>query len=171
MCRKYTAFASSVIPVCLEWMTDREDEESWHTTNTLDEDESSENHVVGEQAMDRVARALGGKSVLPITFNYVPTMLGNGDRWQSRVAGLLAISAIAEGCVKIMAVELDKILKLILPYLRDPHPQVRWAACNAVGQLSTDFAVSLANLSNSHHLPSKKIPISLTPSFLSYVIA
>lgn len=25
-------------------------------------------------------------------------------------------------------------------YLQDPHPRVRYAACNAIGQMSTDFA-------------------------------
>lgn len=27
-----------------------------------------------------------------------------------------------------------------ITYLQDPHPRVRYAACNAIGQMSTDFA-------------------------------
>ena len=30
-----------------------------------------------------------------------------------------------------------------MPYLRDPHPRVRYAACNAIGQMSTDFQDTL----------------------------
>jgi importin-5 len=52
----------------------------------------------------------------------------------------MAISSIAEGCEKYMKVELKRVLDMILPRLNDPHPRVRWAACNAVGQLSTDLA-------------------------------
>ena len=36
--------------------------------------------------------------------------------------------------------ELDKVLALVVPALRDPHSRVRWAGCNALGQMSTDFA-------------------------------
>lgn len=36
--------------------------------------------------------------------------------------------------------ELDKVLDLVVPALRDNHPRVRWAGCNAMGQMSTDFA-------------------------------
>jgi hypothetical protein len=34
---------------------------------------------------------------------------------------------------------------LILPYFQDPHPRVRYATCNAIGQMSTDFAGTLQN--------------------------
>ena len=36
--------------------------------------------------------------------------------------------------------ELDQVLDLVIPALKDPHPRVRWAGCNALGQMSTDFA-------------------------------
>lgn len=40
-----------------------------------------------------------------------------------------------------MVGELDQILsELVVPALKDPHPRVRWAGCNAIGQMSTDFA-------------------------------
>jgi len=52
----------------------------------------------------------------------------------------MAISAISEGCRELMIGELDKVLDLVVPALRDPHPRVRWAGCNALGQMSTDFA-------------------------------
>lgn len=35
---------------------------------------------------------------------------------------------------------LDSIMSGVLKYLMDPHPRVRYAACNAVGQMATDFA-------------------------------
>ena len=36
--------------------------------------------------------------------------------------------------------ELDKVLELVVPALQDPHPRVQFAGCNALGQMSTDFA-------------------------------
>ena len=52
----------------------------------------------------------------------------------------MAISAVGEGCYKQMEALLPDIVNTVLPFLGDNHPRVRYAACNAVGQLSTDFA-------------------------------
>lgn len=57
---------------------------------------------VYEQSLDRLACALGGKSVLPPAFQYIPSMLASYD-WRLRHAGLMAIAAIAEGTSKVSA--------------------------------------------------------------------
>ncbi len=105
----------------------------------LDVEESDLNHVAGEQCMDRLANKLGGQAVLPPTFSWLPRMM-TSTNWRDRHAALMAISAISEGCRDLMIGELDKVLDLVIPALRDPHPRVRWAGCNALGQMSTDFA-------------------------------
>lgn len=105
----------------------------------LDVEESDLNHVAGEQCMDRLANKLGGQAVLPPTFSWLPRMM-TSTAWRDRHAALMAISAISEGCRDLMIGELDQVLDLVIPALRDPHPRVRWAGCNALGQMSTDFA-------------------------------
>lgn len=102
-------------------------------------DESDLNHVAGEQCMDRLANKLGGAVLLAPTFQWLPRMM-TSSAWRDRHAALMAISAISEGCRDMMEGELDKILDLVVPALRDEHPRVRWAGCNALGQMSTDFA-------------------------------
>ena len=89
--------------------------------------------------MDRLANRLGGSYVLAPTFQWLPRMMTSSS-WRDRHAALMAISAISEGCRDMMEGELDKILDLVVPALRDEHPRVRWAGCNALGQMSTDFA-------------------------------
>lgn len=106
----------------------------------MDVEESDLNHVAGEQCLDRLANKLGGQAVLPPTFNWLPKMMIS-EAWRDRHAALMAISAISEGCRDLMVGELDQILsELVVPALKDPHPRVRWAGCNAIGQMSTDFA-------------------------------
>jgi importin-5 len=102
-------------------------------------EESDLNHVAGEQCMDRLANKLGGAAILPATFTWLPRMMIS-SAWRDRHAALMAISAISEGCRELMIAELDKVLELVVPTLRDPHPRVRYAGCNALGQMSTDFA-------------------------------
>lgn len=97
------------------------------------------NHVAGEQCMDRLANKLGGVVILGPTFNWLPRMM-QSMAWRDRHAALMAISAISEGCRDQMIGELHQVLDLVVPALKDPHPRVRWAGCNALGQMSTDFA-------------------------------
>lgn len=89
--------------------------------------------------MDRLANKLGGQTILAPTFNWLPRMM-TSMAWRDRHAALMAISAISEGCRELMIGELSQVLDLVVPALSDPHPRVRWAGCNALGQMSTDFA-------------------------------
>ncbi|KAF9129600.1 hypothetical protein BGW39_004001 [Mortierella sp. 14UC] len=147
MVRKVPDYTTTIVPVALEMMTELEEDEDWYSTDDLDEGDNDENYVIGEHAMDRLARALGGKAMLPVSFVYIPQMLAN-ESWKTRHAALFAVSAIGEGCVRIMEAELGKIIGMVLPFLRDPHPRVRYAACNAIGQMSTDFA---GPMQKNHH--------------------
>jgi hypothetical protein len=103
--------------------------------------------------MDRLANKLGGQAILPPTFNWLPRMM-TSTAWRDRHAALMAISAISEGCRDLMLGELDQVLELVLPALRDPHPRVRWAGCNAVGQMSTDFAGTMQEKYHQVILPN-----------------
>lgn len=165
MCRREDLYAREMVTQCLSLMTDvsldDDDAEEWNDADDLDMDESDANHVAGEQAMDRLAVKLGGNVILPPTLAWLPRMISSAE-WRERHAALMAISAIAEGCEDIMKAELAKVLDLIIPPLRDPHPRVRWAACNAVGQLSTDFAPVMQTKYHSVILPNL-IPVLKSP--------
>ncbi|KAJ1930154.1 importin subunit beta-3 [Tieghemiomyces parasiticus] len=162
MARKTPNFSEGFVPVALAMMAEldeSEEDRAWYTVTDLDhdDDDADANHCLGEQALDRLARALGGKYVLPIAFQLIPNYLG-APQWPRRHAGLMAVSAIGEGCAKPMERELGGILQLIVPYFKDPHPRVRYAACNCVGQLCTDFPATLPTkyheLVLSHLLPA-----------------
>ncbi|KAG6004336.1 hypothetical protein E4U21_001149 [Claviceps maximensis] len=143
MCRKDPSFTNDMITQCLSLMTDLgeddDDASEWLASDDLDQDESDQNHVAGEQTMDRLANKLGGQTILAPTFNWLPRMM-NSMAWRDRHAALMAISAISEGCRDLMISELSQVLDLVIPALQDAHPRVRWAGCNALGQMSTDFA-------------------------------
>ena len=61
---------------------------------------------------------------------------------------MMAISACGEGCHKQMENLLSDVLKNVVPFTKDSHPRVRYAACNALGQMSTDFQ---PNLQKKYH--------------------
>ena len=111
--------------------------------------------------MDRLANKLGGQTILAPTFNWLPRMM-NSEAWRDRHAALMAISAISEGCRELMEGELNQVLELVVPALRDPHPRVRWAGCNALGQMSTDFAGVMQSKYHSIVVPAI-IPVLDSP--------
>ncbi|KAJ3107924.1 Importin-5 [Phlyctochytrium planicorne] len=139
--RKFPDYTTKLIPLLLEWMCTIDDDPNWHNTDDLrsDDDEADEIYIYAEQALDRLSLSLTGKTVVPIFFEVLPRLLGSAD-WKHRYSGLLALSSIGEGSRSVMVNKLQDILNLVVPYLRDPHPRVRYAACNAVGQMAEDFA-------------------------------
>ncbi|KAK5653518.1 hypothetical protein OQA88_8777 [Cercophora sp. LCS_1] len=146
MCKKDPNYTNDMITQCLSLMTDLgeddDDAAEWLAADDLDQEESDLNHVAGEHCMDRLANKLGGLVILQPTFSWLPRMM-QSMAWRDRHAALMAISAISEGCREQMIGELKQVLELVVPALKDPHPRVRWAGCNALGQMSTDFAPTM----------------------------
>lgn len=142
-----------LIPLVLNLMTDLEDDPEWSISDEIIEDDNDSNNVVAESALDRLACGLGGKTILPQIIQNIPNMLGHAD-WRYRHAALMAISAVGEGCYKQMEGMLPQIMDGVLQYLSDPHPRVRYAACNAIGQMSTDFAPTFEKKFHSKVIPS-----------------
>ena len=175
LCKKDPSFTSDMVTQCLSLMTDvgqdDDDASQWNASEDLDIEESDLNHVAGEQCMDRLANKLGGPSVLPPTFSWLPRMVSS-QGWRDRHAALMAISAISEGCRDQMVAELNKVLEMVVPALRDPHPRVRWAGCNALGQMSTDFAGTMQEKYHNIVLPNI-IPVldSVEPRIQSHAAA
>jgi len=128
-----------LVQACLHMMCDLEDEDDWAVSDEPQEEDNDSNAVVAESALDRLACGLGGKTVFPHILQLTPAMLQHAD-WKYRHAALMAISASGEGCHKQMEPFLEQVMEGVMNYIADPHPRVRYACCNAIGQMSTDFA-------------------------------
>lgn len=50
----------------------------------------------------------------------------------------------------------DIVNQMLLPKMSDPHPRVRYAACNAIGQMCTDFEPTIQKKCHE-----KIVPVSL----------
>jgi hypothetical protein len=53
-----------------------------------------------------------------------------------------------------MLKNLEQVVTMVLNSFYDPHPRVRWAAINAIGQLSTDLGPDLQNQYHQRVLPA-----------------
>lgn len=152
--KRGNAYLVPLITHLLLLMTDLEEDDNWSfTENDDDEQDSESNHIIGETSLDRLACALGGKIVFPIAINVISQMLQNTD-WKQRYAALMAISALGEGCHKQMLPMLSQIVGVILPFVTDSHPRVRYAVCNALGQMASDFSPVFEKMFHDKFIPS-----------------
>ncbi|XP_072034276.1 importin-5-like [Amphiura filiformis] len=142
MLRKFNRYIPMIVPQLLGMMVELEDDPDWAKSDEIEDDDSDSNAVAGESALDRFACGIGGKTMLPYVISGIPPMLQNPD-WRYRHAALMAISAVGEGCHNQMEAVLGQVVDTVLPFLSDPHPRVRYASCNALGQMATDFAPTL----------------------------
>lgn len=132
-----------LVEVLLELMLDIQ---SAHYTTWLDtgegrDEEEQRRYDVGESGLDRVAKALsefddGG--VIPIVFQFVTQFL-QAQEWHYRFVGIMAMSQTVEYLPdNNLETNLDQIMKLLLERLKDSDRHVRFAACQALGQVSLD---------------------------------
>eukprot|EP00064_Thunnus_orientalis_P008168 superscaffoldBa00000955_g8191 len=122
MLRKHTAIVAQSVPQMLAMMVDLEEDDEWAMADELEDDDFDSNAVAGESALDRIACGLGGKIILPMIKQHIMQMLQNSD-WKYRHAGLMALSAIGEGCHQQMEAILNEIVSFVLLFCSDPHPR------------------------------------------------
>jgi len=157
MMRKLPNFVPRLFTALCTFLLDVEDDPEWHTCEKEEDGDSGlgERYEVGQECLDRIAIALGANSVLPCAAQLIPQLLADQSDWRKRHAGLVALAQIAEGCSKGM---LKDVAGAVGPCLQacvsDPHPRVRWAAVNAIGQLCTDLGPRLQEKAHAQILPA-----------------
>ncbi|KAL3518942.1 hypothetical protein ACH5RR_021531 [Cinchona calisaya] len=143
MMRKLPQFISRLFTILMNMLLDIEDDPAWHSADAENEDAGeTSNYSVGQECLDRLSIALGGNTIVPVASEQLPAYLG-APEWQKHHAALIALAQIAEGCSKVMIKNLGDVVSMVLNSFHDPHPRVRWAAINAIGQLSTDLGPDL----------------------------
>ncbi|XVF06605.1 hypothetical protein REPUB_Repub06bG0063600 [Reevesia pubescens] len=154
MMRKLPQFIRRLFGVLMNMLVDVEDEPDWHKAESEDEDAGeTSNYGVGQECLDRLSISLGGNTVVPVASELFPVLLAAAE-WQKRHAALIALAQIAEGCSKVMIKTLEQVVSMVLNSFQDAHPRVRWAAINAIGQLSTDLGPELQTQYHHRVLPA-----------------
>lgn len=129
------------------------DLDEWLAVDEIDAEDDEDSVAVGESALDRIACALNGKYILS-SFVALTGKLRHSEDWRERHVALMGFSVIGEGCQRVMEPQIQSIVKEIIPFLNDKHPRVRYAACNAIGQMSSDFAPTLQKKCHEYVVPA-----------------
>lgn len=157
MCKREPAYSNTIVVVTLKLLTevcvDDEDCSEWINVQDPADENEEEEFSASRQALDRVALKLNGQCLAGPLFQLLPQMLQSQD-WHERQAALMALSSACEGCADVLTTEIPKLLDMVLPSLNDSHPRVQYSCCNALGQMSTDFANVIQRTSGDRILPA-----------------
>ncbi|ESQ41994.1 hypothetical protein EUTSA_v10012502mg [Eutrema salsugineum] len=154
MVRKLPQFIDRLFAVLMKMLEDIEDDPAWYSAETEDEDAGeTSNYSMGQECLDRLAISLGGNTIVPVAYRQFSAYLAASE-WQKHHASLIALAQIAEGCSKVMIKNLEQVVSMVLSQFQSPHARVRWAAINAIGQLSTDLGPDLQNQHHQRVLPA-----------------
>lgn len=151
MMRKLPQLVQQLFNCCVSFLLEVEDNPEWHTAEDEKFEDAGETELFefGQECLDRISIAIGGKSMLPVAGQSFSLLMADGD-WKKRHAALVGLAQIAEGCEKVMKQEpvMSELVAMCIKGTGDPHPKVRWASCQALGQLCTDLG---PDLQESHH--------------------
>lgn len=157
MCKQVSTYTSTMVAVNLSMLTEvsKDDEEAaeWNNESNTEDDEEESEYDAARLSLDRVSLKLGGQALAGPLFQYLPGMMQSNE-WRECFAALMALSAAAEGCVDVLITEIPKLLDMVLPTLAHPHARVQYACCNALGQMSTDFADVIQRTAGDRILPA-----------------
>ncbi|RVW48730.1 Importin-5 [Vitis vinifera] len=154
MMRKLPQFISRLFVILMKMLLDIEDDPAWHSADSEDEDAGeSSNYSVGQECLDRLAISLGGNTIVPVASELLPAYLaapGVAKAPRSSDCSCSDRRRLFKGNDKKFGASGDNGLNTF----QDPHPRVRWAAINAIGQLSTDLGPDLQVQYHQRVLPA-----------------
>ena len=102
MMRKLPQFIHRLFGILMKLLLDIEDDPTWHTADTEDEDAGeTSNYSVAQECLDRLAISLGGNTIVPVAAEVLPVYLA-APEWQKHHAALICLAQIAEGCSKVL---------------------------------------------------------------------
>ena len=106
MMRKLPQFIRRLFVILLNMLLDVEDDPTWHSAETEDEDAGeTSNYGFGQECLDRLSISLGGNTIVPVASDMLPTYLA-APEWEKHHAALIALAQIAEGCSKVLRLAL-----------------------------------------------------------------
>ncbi len=136
MMRKVPNFIPSLVNMCLAMLLELEHDKDWFT-RSADAVELTNSDVASE-ALDRLCLCLTGRVMVPILNNVLPNLM-RSQNWKQRYAALQTMCIMGEGCNEQVSDDLEGFVKMMVPFISDEHPRVRYASLNTLGQMCTDF--------------------------------
>eukprot|EP01113_Clastostelium_recurvatum_P002059 TRINITY_DN1085_c0_g1_i2.p1 TRINITY_DN1085_c0_g1~~TRINITY_DN1085_c0_g1_i2.p1 ORF type:complete len:1100 (+),score=314.59 TRINITY_DN1085_c0_g1_i2:117-3416(+) len=136
--KTHHSYVARLLQVVFNYMLTVQDDADWNSKSDQDEEQEITDHMIGEEALDRMALRLKGKALVPLLFQAIPALIASPS-WNQRYVALMAVSFASEGCASDLEPHVEQLVNMVVTHIRDPHPRVRWAALQALGQMCSDY--------------------------------
>jgi len=134
MVRSSKSFIRHSLQMCLSMMMCVQDDPQWSMKNDENDFYDDSNYDCGEMGVDRLALVVRGNKLWPELKPMVVQFVSNKDDWRARHAGLFALAQAGE------VLNFSHLpVKEVSSFIRDPHPRVRYACVQCLGQFPMDF--------------------------------
>lgn len=102
----------------------------------MEDDEDFETTRFGMGAIDRLIYTIGEQEMLPVLSAAIELLITKPD-WRCKYTAIMALSQIGEYIEDVD--KISSVLTMIVGFLRNENPMMRYAACHAIGQISDDM--------------------------------
>lgn len=175
-------FVEKIVHLSMLFMLDINNDSFNEWMNSIKEgkDDNQEMYDIGEEALDRVGKAfneIDEAQFINILFNKVSDFLMR-NTWEHKYVGIMAIAQTIEYLPDDdIEEQLDHVVHMLLQVLTDSDVRVRYAACQAIGQIALDhqpyvqkefcneILPALINTMNDVHL---RVQSHATAAFVNY---
>lgn len=146
LARKNSEYISRLIEMIFKHMIEIDDEitDEWKHpaegfNEDIEEDADFETTRFGMNAIDRLIDSIGDKEVLPVLSATVQKLLQHSD-WRYNFSAIMALSQVGEYIDDINTVK--PIINMVLNFLSNDNPMIRYSVFHAIGQISDDMKPS-----------------------------
>ncbi|CUV07313.1 unnamed protein product [Cryptosporidium hominis] len=166
MCVKHPSFVNDMVSTLLSFMLEFDDDPNWSEISPEQEENDLESDIddddclypIGEEGLDRLARALDADSFIPVFYQFVTIYMQetSAHPWKYRYAAIMAIAQTIEYLPEDddnYQDRIGQIISRVLGFLQDQFPRVRYACCQTIGQISLDHSPFIQEAFHSSVIP------------------
>jgi len=135
LARRSSTFIRGICPVVFSIMLEIEEDESEWIVGKYSEEDMDEDCSAGEDAIERMASGMGGRTLAEPVLGLVTQYFGHGD-WKYRRAAVAGLTRLAEGAAQVFQPNLDTTLQFLCAAIADASHRVRYEAIQSIGRLA-----------------------------------
>ncbi|GAM23333.1 hypothetical protein SAMD00019534_065080 [Acytostelium subglobosum LB1] len=113
-----------------------DDDDDYDDDDDFADDESWSIRKSSALALDTLSSIFDAPTYLSIALPLIEQKMHESNQWMVRESAILALGAIAEGCLKGLSPHLPKVIPYLINMLNDPKPLVRSITCWALSRYS-----------------------------------
>ena len=145
LARRSNTLVRGVCPLVFSIMLEIDEEEEEWVLGNYSEDTMDEDCSAGDDAIERMASGMGGRTLAEPVLGLVQQFYGQSD-WKYRRAAIAGLTRLAEGSTQVFKPHYETALQFICAAVSDPSPRVRYEAIQAVGRFAELYSSSVPSL-------------------------